>query len=106
MERRSRKELWRRVRGVIREYPRLSAAADAGTLAPERRAEYEAVRDALDRAGRLPDGAWRSRLVRLTLTERSRTMDGAALECHVSRQTAFRWNGEFIAAVAKNLGWI
>lgn len=96
-----RKEVWARTREVIRAYPGLSAAADA-----ERRAECEAVRDALERAGRLRDGPLRVRLVRLTLMERSHTMDGAALECHVSQRTASRWRGEFIAAVAKNLGWI
>ena len=95
-----RKEVWARTRRVIREYPRLSAAADAGS-----RAECEAVRDALRRAERLPDGAWRVRLVRLTLMG-DRTADGAAPDCHVSRRTAFRWRGEFILSVAKNLGWI
>ena len=97
-----RKEVWARTRRVIREYPRLSAAADAGTLPPE----CEAVRDALRRAERLPDGAWRVRLVKLTLMERSHTVSGAALECHVSARTARRWNGQFILAVAKNLNLI
>lgn len=106
MKLRNRKELWRRVRGVIRTYPRLSAAADAGTLPPERRAEYEAVRDALRAAARLPDGQWRVRLVRLTLTERKRSLDGAAQECYVSPRTARNWNGAFILAVAKNLNWV
>ena len=96
-----RKEVWARTRRVIREYPRLSAAADAGS-----RAECVAVRDALRRAERLPDGPQRVRLVTLTLMERSRTVSGAALDCHVSERTAFRWRGEFILNVAKNLNLI
>lgn len=102
MELKNRKALWRCVREVIRAYPSMEASE-----APERRAEYEAVRDALRAAERLPDGYWRARLVRLSLMgDRRRTIDGAALECHVSRNTALRWNGEFIAAVAKRLNWI
>ncbi|MBR3570560.1 MAG: hypothetical protein IKN96_07175 [Oscillibacter sp.] len=97
----NRKALRRRVREVIRAYPSMGAAD-----APERRAEYKAVRDALRAAERLPDGYWRVRLVRLALMGDRRTIDGAALECHVSPRTARNWNGAFILAVAKNLNWI
>lgn len=106
MRKSKRAEIWRRVREVIRAYPGMSAAADAGTLPPQRQREYEAVRDALRRAERLPDGQWRVRLVRQTLMTDGRTVAGAALDCHVSERTAQRWTSAFILSVARKLYWI
>jgi RinA family phage transcriptional activator len=34
------------------------------------------------------------------------TMEGVAMECNISRVTAFRWRDEIITAIASRLGWV
>lgn len=116
---------WQYIRRVLRDQPRKerimremknSVAAGGGERPTERAAgwrlrqwqmrEYEAVCEAANITRRLPDGKWRVRLLKLMYWDRSgsRTLPGAAMECHISERTASRWHGEFVRLVASLMG--
>ncbi len=75
-------------------------------LPPKEQLRYEAVERALKKTRRLRDGGWRVRLIELVYFKRSHTLSGAAEQCRASHSTAVRWHGDFIRAVADELGLI
>lgn len=127
-----REPWWPYVKNVLRSYPALKRelnairqqsitvrynAAGGGSgpgrsteqvalreLPPPRMREYEAVRKAIQKTGRLPDGKLRNDLIRLVYFRKRYNLSGAAWACHVSEPTAKRYHGEFLRLVAFNLG--
>lgn len=127
-----RYEWWGHVKSVIRRYPHLcqkaadlhsvritpsyeglpgggsrsdkTANAALRQLPDLERIELEAVQAAIHTTEAMPDGRRRMELLRLYYWRRSHTLFGAATKVGVSERTAKRWNGEFVEAVAKNLG--
>ena len=86
---------WRRqARKALREYPRAKKRAGDGD-----RVLIEAVERALWMQSIYPNAAERRRMVELVYFRRTHTMDGAAMECHYSRETVQKWNIEILSAV-------
>ena len=67
--------------------------------------EMEAVRKAIEETSALPDGKERMRLISLVFWEKTHTLTGACIECHVGDRTGQQWHAEFIHLVAKNMGF-
>ena len=129
---RPRYDWWPYVKGMIRRYPALaedcaalrspSVTADysgmpkAGgasrtvedltvrELPGTAQREYEAVRRAVERTARYPNGRDRLLVVRLVFWDRSHSLEGAALAVPCSIRTARRYHTAFIMLVAKNYG--
>lgn len=128
-----RYDWWGYVKGMIRRYPELCAKEKAlhdvsispnssglpggkgghsdptafaamRELPPTNQRELDAVHKAVEATRALDTGKERLHLVRLVFWDRTHTLDGAAIQCHVSYRTARRWNGEFIRLVATNFG--
>ena len=123
---------WGYVKGMIRNYPALSEkykdlheqsmtanysgmprGGDASRSVEEitvrelpftQQREYEAVRLAISKTERYPNGRDRLYVIRLVFWDRSHTLEGAALQVPCGIATAKRWHGEFIMLVAKNFG--
>lgn len=128
-----RYDWWPYVKGMIRRYPELCArqeelrrtkmssnltgmpgahgqtgdpVADAALreLPEINRRELEAVRQAIEETRALPNGEERLEMVKLVFWKKTRTLEGAAMTCHVSYITARRWHGEFIKSTAQAFG--
>ena len=126
---------WGYVKSVIRSYPNLkeqydelhmpqitpvykrigsrgSGVSDPTALAAIRelprqeQREYVAVRQAIEETKQRSGGKLRLRVIDMVLFNRSHTLQGAALEIHISRRTARRYHTEFIYLVAYYLGFI
>ena len=69
-------------------------------LPKPKQAEYEAVRQAVEGTKRLASGAERLKIINLVFWKQSHTLQGAALEAHISYDTAINYHGEFIRLVA------
>lgn len=86
---------WRKqARKALREYPaakRRNGKEDLPVLI--------AVERALTMQGVYPNAAERRRMVEMVYFRRTHTMNGAALECHYSRETVQKWNVEILSAV-------
>lgn len=95
---------WNYIKSCLRSYPAMSRNADA--LRGQDLKEYRAVRQAIEETERLPDGQERLSLVRPVLMERSLTLEGAAMKCHVSVATAKRWHQSFIRLTARHMGFL
>lgn len=81
---------WSYAREVVRRYP-------AGT-----QNETEAVKAAIDATVSLPNGDLRLEVIRLVFWARTRTLEGAAQDVHVSYETAKRWQKRFLTEFARN----
>lgn len=68
--------------------------------------EYEAVRLAISQTLQLNGGKERLHLIDIVFWRRTHTLQGAAIRCHVSYDTAVRWHREFICLVGVNFGLI
>ena len=130
-----RYDWWSYVKGMIRRYPELCAkekalhdvslspnnsgmptgkgkhsdpTADAALreLPEINRREMEAVRKAIEETRRLDTGEERLRMIRLVFWDRTHTLEGAAMTCHVSYVTARRWHGKFIRCVAEKFNLV
>lgn len=127
-----RYDWWGYCKGMIKRYPLLAAEREAlkepnltadysgephgggpgnptlqcacRTLRGVKEREYQAVADAVNAAGRKPDGRERLILVDMLFWSRSHTLHGAAMAIGVSYRTANRWHSEFIRSVARNFG--
>lgn len=66
--------------------------------------QMDAVCRAIDATMELPSGAEILRVADLVLIKRTHTIAGAAMMIPVSEDTAKRWHGNFIRAVARELG--
>lgn len=73
-------------------------------LPPKQQQRLEAVERAISRTRRRSNGALRLRIVELVFFTGSHTLQGAAMACHVSYDTAKLWHRDFINAVAEELG--
>lgn len=130
-----RYDWWSYVKGMIRRYPELCAkqtelrqtplsiamtgmphqrgktsdpVADAvmRELPSVNRRELEAVQKAIEETRALKNGAERLEMVRLVFWARTHTLEGAAMQCHISYATARRWHGEFIRLAAAQYGFL
>lgn len=61
----------------------------------------EAIRLALEETDQKKTGKERRDLVAMLYGKRNMTMAGATIKVHISVETAKRWHGDFIRAVAK-----
>lgn len=66
--------------------------------------EYDGVRLAIVETEKLPDGQDRISLIDMIFWKGTHTIQGAALQCHVSERTARRWHGAFISLTAVHMG--
>lgn len=128
-----RYDWWGYVKGMIRRYPDLcakekalhevsispnssgmpggkggysdpTASAALRELPQNSQRELDAVRKAIAETKMNDTGEERLKMMRLVFWEKTHTLDGAALQCHVSYRTASQWHGDFIRLVAKNFG--
>lgn len=125
------KQWWGYVKAVVRDYPEYERRLEqikAGSITPNYNAtggssgasrktelialrelpgkeqkKYEAVHEALQQTSRRSSGRWRCRMIELVYFRKSHTLQGAALECHISWATARLWHREFIDLVAKRM---
>lgn len=67
--------------------------------------EYDAVEAAAAETRTYASGALRLKLIDMVFWQRSHTLEGAAMACHISRRTAIRYHGDFIRLVAKKIGF-
>ena len=79
---------------ALREYPKAKKRN-----APEDQTIIRAVEEALADQKENENGAARLRMVELFYFQRTHTMQGAAMECHYSRETIQKWNREILSAV-------
>lgn len=73
-------------------------------LNPTEQRELDAVSAAIKATSRMYGGDSRLRIIDLIYWRQTHTLDGAALNVHVSIPTAKRWNGAFIYLVAEKYG--
>ena len=125
-----RYDWWGYVKGMIRRYPELcrkEAALKSISISPSlsgmphsgklsdqtaevamrqlpdiNQRELEAVSNAIVQTMQRDDGVERLQMVRLVFWAMTHTLEGAAIECHVSYATAKNWHNDFIRRVAKN----
>lgn len=125
---------WSYVKGMIRAYPDLraryrelkevsitsqwsdtphgtrisdsTAEAALRQLSYTEQKEYEAVDRAIRITERMKAGKERIEVVRLVLWEQTHTINGAAIQIHVSERTAWQYHREFIYLVAREYGLI
>lgn len=93
---------WGYIKAVIRRYPSLMDAEVSGVA----KREKEAVRAAVEATEQLDNGADRLMVVDLVFWSRTHTLEGAAMQVHVSERTARRWHTEFIMLVGKYRGML
>lgn len=73
-------------------------------LPPKRQSEMNAVERALAKTKRRRNGDVRCKLIELVFFTENYTLQGAALKCYVSYETARLWHKEFIYTVAAEMG--
>lgn len=88
---------WGYVKDIIREY---GTTAHKSRLKPF---QSQAVKRAVDDTKSLVDGTERLNLINLVFWKQTHTLAGAALECHISYETAVSWHRDFIKAVGRNM---
>ena len=86
---------WGYIKDVIREY--------GDTTSRLKPFQCQAVKQAVDDTKSLDDGTERLNLINLVFWKQTHTLAGAALECHVSYETAVSWHRDFIKAVGRNM---
>ena len=91
---------WGYIKAVIRRYPSLRYAEVSGAA----KREKEAVRAAVEATEQLDSGADRLLVVDLVFWSRTHTLEGAAMQVHVSLRTAQEYHRQFIRLVARNIG--
>lgn len=91
---------WGYIKAVIRRYPSLRDTEVSGVALREK----EAVRAAVEATEQLDSGADRLLVVDLVFWSRTHTLEGAAMQVHVSERTARRWHTDFIILVGKYRG--
>lgn len=130
-----RYDWWSYVKGMIRRYPELCARQEElrrTSLSPDlsgmphghgkindpvadaalrelpkiNQREMEAVSKAIEETQKLDTGEERLRMVRLVFWDKTYTLTGAALHCHIAYVTACRWHKDFILLTGKNFGLI
>jgi hypothetical protein len=125
---------WQPVKACIKAYPTLQsklkalqqqsitttttldiAATSNGTGRPAERAALQqlppreqdildAVEAAISETMHLPDGAERLKIIDMLLWKQSYTIDGIALECHLSPRSISRRLSAFVVLVGKKMG--
>lgn len=91
---------WGYVKGILKQYG--WALANLPHILTD--SQMEAVCRAIDETMLLQSGEQILRVVDLVLIKRTHTIAGAALTIPVSEDTAKRWHGNFIRAVAREMG--
>lgn len=91
---------WGYIKAVIRRYPSLRDTGVSGVALREK----EAVRAAVEATEQLDSGADRLLVVDLVFWSRTHTLEGAAMQVHVSLRTAQEYHRQFIRLVARNIG--
>ena len=91
---------WGYIKAIVREYPEHRSDELFGVESREHEAVKKAVDDTLSR----DDGANRLKVISMVHWERTRTLEGAALEVSCSVRTANRWQRSFFEEVARNRG--
>ena len=100
---------WGYIKACLRDQPRKRAVVAShglNTLPDWEKSEYHAVEEAIRYTAALPDGKERIKLIRAVFFKRTHDLQGAALLCYVSYETAVSWHSDFIRLVAKNLGFL
>lgn len=93
---------WGYIQAILRKYRVVRNEKDLHGIDAR---EASAVRTAIEKTSTiLADGQSRVQLIDALYWRRTLTMDGAALEQHVSYRTALRWHGDFIKLVAYEMG--
>lgn len=83
---------------------RSTEAVATRELSPKKQQRLEAVERAIDRTKRRSNGALRLRIIEKVFFSGTHTLQGAAMSCHVSYDTAKLWHRDFINTVAEELG--
>ena len=127
-----REKWWSYVKNMIRNYPELKLKYEAlhepslsinltglptahnptssvervalRELNPTEQKEYDAVTEAINVTKRMYCSAERLKIIELLYFRQTHTLEGAAMQAHVSIPTAKRWNGAFIYLVAEKYG--
>lgn len=73
-------------------------------LPPRQQQRLEAVERAIGRTRRRSSGNLRLRIIELVFFSGTHTLAGAAMDCHISYDTAKLWHRDFINTVAEELG--
>lgn len=93
---------WGYVKAIVRKYR--YTRNEENLIGIEAR-ETEAVRRAIERTlANHVDGEQRVEFIDVMYWRRTRTLEGAAMDHHISDRTARRWHGEFIITVAEEMG--
>lgn len=89
---------WGYIKDVVREYP----GSRSDELSGVALREHEAVKKAVDDTLNMDGGANRLKVISMVHWERTRTLEGAALEIPCGPATAARWQRKFFEEVARN----
>lgn len=89
---------WGYIKDVVREYPGSRSDELSGVVLRE----HEAVKKAVDDTLNMDGGANRLKVISMVHWERTRTLEGAALEIPCGPATAARWQRKFFEEVARN----
>lgn len=89
---------WGYIKAIIQEYPHSRPDGLSGVGLRE----YEAVKRAVDDTMVMEGGANRLKVINMVHWERTRTLEGAALETPCGPATAARWQRKFFEEVARN----
>lgn len=80
------------------------SSAALRTLPPQEQREYEAIEAAIRETAMMQDGATRLAIIELVFWRQSHTLQGAAIQTHLSYRSARRRQEQFIRSVAQNMG--
>ena len=73
-------------------------------FAGQKEREYVSVAKAIELTRKRTEGGDILKLIDLVFWRQTHSLQGAAMECHISQRTAERWHGDFIRLVARSLG--
>ena len=85
--------------------PRKTEAIATKQLKPREEADLEAVLATIQTVGRWRDGGLILRLVELVDWQKTHTIQGAAIALSIGERTAQRMRSQFLAELARNLGY-
>ena len=80
------------------------SAAALRTLPPQEQREYDAIQAAIRETAMMQDGATRLAMIELVFWRQSHTLQGAAMQTHLSYRSAQRRQNAFIWLVGEKMG--
>lgn len=97
---------WGHIRRMLYRYGTyIREEIDIESAKGRERREMQAVQKAMEDIKARKNGVEIAKLARLVYIEKKCTLSGAALECHISYETAVNWNKIAIISVAKFAGY-